>query len=183
MNRKQLKFENPARLDELKPRETLLRIGLTENDTVCDIGAGTGVFTLPAAEITRNTVYALDINEDMLAILDDKIQSGQIKNIVLQKVRDKRYDLEDGSIAIALMVTVLHEVESKLQIIKEIKRILKENGKLAVIEFHKRPTTSGPPVEQRLSQDEVKEMMAYSDFTTCDEFDLGDNFYCLVFVN
>lgn len=181
MNKKQLKYEAPTRLEELKPKETLIKIGLEGTHTVCDIGAGSGVFTIPASEITQNTVYALDINEEMLKIIRDKVTLSQIGNVVLKKVVDDHYDLPDNSIDFALMVTVLHEIESKMQSLKEVKRILKHNGKYLIIEFHKRQTAFGPPVEERLSKDEVKEMLGYMGFTPCNEFDLGDNFYCLVF--
>jgi len=68
MDNKQMKFENPVRIKELKPIETLIRIGLKENHVVCDIGAGSGIFTIPASMITKNKVYALEINDAMLSI-------------------------------------------------------------------------------------------------------------------
>ena len=44
MTDKAKKFENPARLDELSPESTLIRAGLSEGMSLCDIGAGTGIF-------------------------------------------------------------------------------------------------------------------------------------------
>jgi|GEM_PF-2602649 len=69
MDHKQNKLENPDRLAELSPKETLMRIGLGEQDIICDIGAGSGIFTIPAARITANTVFALDINDEFLDII------------------------------------------------------------------------------------------------------------------
>jgi len=56
MNHKQIELENPERLAELSPKDTLMRIGLGEKDIICDIGAGSGIFTIPAAGITKNTL-------------------------------------------------------------------------------------------------------------------------------
>jgi len=63
MDHKQNKLENLESIAELSPKETLLRIGLGEQDIICDIGAGSGIFTIPAARITKNTAFALEIND------------------------------------------------------------------------------------------------------------------------
>ena len=63
------KLEKPERIAELRPTETLRRIGLGPHDTLADIGAGTGLFALAAAAMTRGTVYALDIKQEMLDII------------------------------------------------------------------------------------------------------------------
>ena len=50
MTDKAKKFENPARLDELRPESTLRRAGFSEGMSLCDIGAGTGIFSVAAAK-------------------------------------------------------------------------------------------------------------------------------------
>lgn len=181
MNKKQMKFENPVRLEELKPKETLQRIGLQEDHVLCDFGAGSGIFTLPAAKITKNKVYALEINDDMLTIIAEKAKNEGISNIETIKVHNDHFDLEDGSVDIVLMVTVLHEIQNKHAVLEETKRLLNDNGKFAVIEFHKRETPMGPPPAHRMGKNEVLNLLGNSGFKVIEDFDLGDNFYCLVF--
>lgn len=181
MNNKQLKLENPTRLEELKPMNTLKKIGLQENHIVCDIGAGSGIFTIPAAMITRNKVYALEISDEMLSIIGEKAKVLGVTNIELIKVKDEHFNVLDDSIDIVLMVTVLHEIPNKTVFLEDVKRILMNQGKLAVIEFHKRETPMGPPVEHRIGKNVVIETLNNSGFLVDDEFDLGDNLYCLVF--
>ena len=182
MNSRQTRFENPARLEELRPRETLERIGLQENDVLSDIGAGSGVFTIPAAKMIRNTVLALEIQEELLALIAEKAQSEGLRNIELIKVSDNNLPVRDNSVDIVLLVTVLHEITEPAVFLEEVKRLLKNRGKLAVIEFHKRQTPMGPPLAQRLSREEVKELLSQRGFVVQEDFDLGDNFYCLVFL-
>jgi ubiquinone/menaquinone biosynthesis C-methylase UbiE len=181
MNKKQMKFENPLRLEELKPKETLQRIGLRGDHVLCDIGAGSGIFTIPAAKITKNIVYALEINDEMLSVIEDKANNEGISNIELIKVHNDHFDLEDGSVDIILMVTVLHEIQNKHVVLEEVKRLLNNSGKSAVIEFHKRETPMGPPPSHRMGKNEVKDLFGDLGFTVIEDFDLGDNFYCLVF--
>jgi ubiquinone/menaquinone biosynthesis C-methylase UbiE len=181
MNSRQTKFENPARLQELRPEETLKRIGLQENDVLCDIGAGSGVFTIPAAKMTRNTVLALEIEEELLVLIAEKAQSEGLRNVELLKVSDNHLPVIDNSVDIVLLVTVLHEIAAPAVFLEEVKRLLRNGGKLALIEFHKRQTPLGPSLAQRLGREEAKKLLGQTGFMVREEFDLGDNFYCLVF--
>lgn len=181
MQNRQLKFESSARLSELKPAETLKRIGLMDSHILCDIGAGSGIFTLPGAKMTQNTVYALEESEEMLSIIRDKIRNENISNITLIKVEDERFAIADHSVDLALLVTVLHEITDKSVFLTEIKRILKDTGKLAIIEFHKQETPMGPPVDHRISKDETQRELEAVGLNKLDLYDLGDNYYCMIF--
>jgi len=181
MNNQQAKFESPVRIEELKPNETLNLIGLEENDVVCDIGAGSGVFTLPAARMTRNTVYALDINDGFLSIIKEKAEKEGIKNIELVKVCDGSFGLDDNTVDLALMVAVLHEVSSPEAFLQETGRILKNNGRVVLIEFHKRQTQFGPPVDLRIDKNWAKKIFTKAGFKILKDFKLGENYYCLIF--
>jgi ubiquinone/menaquinone biosynthesis C-methylase UbiE len=181
MNHKLMKFENPIRLEELRPEETLRKVGLQKDHVLCDIGAGSGIFTVPAAKITKQIVYALEINEEMLSIIGDKAKTEGIENIRLIQVSDGHFAIEDNTADIALMVTVLHEIEDTKLFINEVKRVLKKDGKIAVIEFHKRETPMGPPTGHRIDKDKVRDIMLEIGFIVCEDYDMGKNFYCMVF--
>lgn len=183
MTNKKLKLENPARIAELKPVETLKKIGLKEDSVVCDIGAGTGIFTIPAASITKKMVYALDIDDEMLSTIEQKSKDKTIKNIELIKVNGNQFEVKDKIADIILLVTVFHEIENKEVFLGELKRILNNLGKIAVIEFHKRATPMGPPVDHRIANEEVKRLFTKYGFSVNQDFDLGENFYCSVFTN
>lgn len=180
MDHKQNKLENPVRLKELDPLNTLTIIGLDKSHVLADIGAGSGIFAIPAAKV-YSKVYALEVSDDMLAIIGDKAKANKLENIELVKVNDNRFDISDGCVDLALMVTVLHEISERSRFICEVKRILKEHGKLAVIEFFKEQTPMGPPIDHRISKEEVKGELALWGFSMRQDFDLGPNFYCLVF--
>lgn len=183
MNNKQIKFENPIRIEELKPSETLRRIGVKENHVICDIGAGSGIFTIPAAKLTKETVYALEIDDEMLALISDKAEKEDIKNIHPIKVNNSRFDVPNKVADIVFLVTVLHEIKEKTVFLSEIKRVLKEDGKIAIIEFHKRQTPMGPPIGHRLGKEGAMEVFNNVGLIIVEEFDLGPNYYCSVFSN
>ncbi len=171
------KFENPIRIAELDPTQTLLRAGLSENMVLCDIGAGTGVFVFPAAEITNNTVYALEIEAAMIDLLENRKKERGIKNLEIRKVDSLVLPLEHDSCDIVIMVTSLHEIEDKDSLFNEIDRILTKNGKLLIIEFHKRITPMGAPLEYRIAESYVEELCEKKGFEVIEKISLGDNFY------
>lgn len=175
------KFENPIRLAELDVKNSLIKAGFKENMILCDIGAGTGIFTFPATEISSNDIYALEISDSMLELLANRRVERNSKNLILKKVNSTIFPLDDNSCDMAIMVTVFHEVEAKELMIQEIKRILKQSGKLMIIEFHKRETPMGPPFDHRISEEYVEEISNSHGLKTINKFSLGDNFYSLIF--
>jgi len=183
MDHKQNKLENPERLAELSPKETLKRIGLGEQDLICDIGAGSGIFTIPAAKITKNTVFALEINDEFLDVIKEKARNENLTNIITMKVMDKHYEINSDTVDVIILVTVLHEIDDKPALLTECRRIMKSKAKLAIIEFHKRQTPMGPPVLHRLGKEEVIEMCEMVGLKKSFEFDLGENLFCLLLEN
>lgn len=181
MNSKIKHFESTARVEELSPVNTLKRIGFKEDMVLCDIGAGTGVFTFPAAEMSHNIIYSLEKSDEMIVILNERIIEREIRNIKVKKVESEILPLEDNTCDIVMMVTSFHHIEDKEYMIAEIKRILKEKGKLVIIEFYKEKTPFGPSVGHRLSQEEVEMAVKDQDLKRIDQFSMGDNFYCFVY--
>lgn len=181
MNGKTMKLENPARLAELNPADTLKRLGLKAGHVLCDIGAGSGIFTIPAARITGSTVYAVEISEAMLAVISEKMKAEGLTNVELVRTAGDRYSIAGHSVDVAIVVTVLHEIADKEAFLREVRRLLKPGGLAAVIEFHQRETPMGPPVSRRLSQEDVSGVFAGSGFCLHGAFDLGENLYCQVF--
>ena len=175
------KLENHIRVAELNPKNLLIKAGFQENMILCDIGAGTGVFTFPATEISNNDIYALEISDNMIELLTKRMIERNIKNLKIKKVDSSILPLDNFSCDIAIMVTVMHELDNKELMIDEIKRILKQKGKLIIVEFHKRKTPMGPPVDHRISEEYVEEIGHSKGLKTINKFSLGDNFYSVIF--
>ena len=98
----------------------------------------------------------------------------------LHQVEGDVLPVPDRSADLALVATVLHEIPEKAPFIREIHRLLKPDGRLAVIEFHARITPFGPPPSERLSQVDVITQLETHGLMLQDKFDLGANFYCAI---
>ena len=171
------KFESPARLGELNPAVTLKNIGLEHGDVFCDIGSGTGIFTVEAAKITDNTVYAIDTSDDMLKITEGKCEALGLKNVMTIHPEGFSYPIADGQCDVVLLSTVIHEIDEKAALLKEIHRILAPQGKLVIIELHKRETPIGPPVGHRISEEQLQQIAEEHSFVQDSLTSLGENLY------
>jgi ubiquinone/menaquinone biosynthesis C-methylase UbiE len=132
------KLENPERVSALDPENTLIRAGFENGMTLCDVGAGTGLFSFAAAGISSGNIYALEISDVMIGFLSEVKARRSVSNLTILKVVSDILPLEDKSCDMAVMCAVLHELEGKEAMLGEIGRILRESGILLVIDWQKR---------------------------------------------
>lgn len=175
------KYESKERLEELNPKKTLERLGFREGSILCDIGAGTGIFSFPATELSKNDIYALDVSDKMLELLEERKKSKGIKNLKIGKVENNILPVSDSTCDLAIMVTVLHHIEEKQLMFSEVRRVLKPGGKLTIVEFYKREAEMGPPKNIRISEDELIEIGKENGLEVISEYSFGENFYSKTF--
>lgn len=160
------KLMNPERHKLLPPSEILAPLSIQTGDVVADIGCGPGFFTLPAAEMTSGTVYGVDVEPQMLDYLTERAKESGIKNIQVVQSDAEHINLPDASADKLMYAFVLHEVGDLGQGIAEMKRLLRPGGKVLVLEWEKKETEAGPPVEERLEAAELERELQKSGFQT-----------------
>ncbi|MDH8679327.1 methyltransferase domain-containing protein [Fusibacter bizertensis] len=177
------KLDNPERRDKLPPVETLEKLGFEAKDILVDIGAGIGYFTIASQEITKGLVptYALDTSSDMLINLKAREIEITGKNHI-QTILTDEYDfkLSKGVATFVLLVNVLHEIDDKTIFIRHIQQILKEHGKVAIIDWKKIEMPEGPPLKHRISVEETKKMLIELGFRIEKSLEFGTELYGLV---
>ncbi|HEY9077730.1 MAG TPA: class I SAM-dependent methyltransferase [Anaerolineaceae bacterium] len=126
---------------KFQPADQIIRrSGIKPGMTVLEIGCGSGAYTTAIAKAVGNQgkVYALDIQPDMLLLLQQKLALPEnIKITNVELVNRSAYDLPfaNDSIDLVYMITVLQEIPDKQRTLKEVKRVLKPGGLLAVSEW------------------------------------------------
>ncbi|MBI2832529.1 MAG: class I SAM-dependent methyltransferase [Chloroflexi bacterium] len=122
------------------PDKIIERSGIKPGMTVLDLGCGSGAFTIPVARAVgeQGKVIAVDIQRAMLRQLKRKLAKAKnhdIKNIEVR--HDSAYNLPmaDGTVDLALMVTSLPEMAERERALREVRRVLKPGGILAVSEM------------------------------------------------
>jgi ubiquinone/menaquinone biosynthesis C-methylase UbiE len=125
----------------LQPPDKLIkRSGINKNMTVLEIGCGSGAYTtFMAREVgEQERVYALDIQSAMLKQLRKKLDTEENKDIHnIVPILGSAYELpfDNHSIDLVCMITVLQEIPDRLKALREVMRVLKPKGILAVTEF------------------------------------------------
>lgn len=127
-------YENFSQAEDAPKKVAGFLCPKIEGKTVLDFGCGTGKFITEFAPLAK--IYlAMDISEDQLAIAKGK--AGKFDNMKLIKTDDTKIPLESNSIDVVLAAWVIgsiHNLEIRGEIIKELKRVVKRDGAIYLIE-------------------------------------------------
>jgi SAM-dependent methyltransferase len=130
-------LERPEREKEERPDLLLPALHLKPGQAVADIGSGTGYYTRRLADLVGNsgTVYAVDIQPEMLALLTNKMAELHIRTVKPVLGTTTNPNLPRESVDLALMVDVYHEFDHPYEMIEAICQSLKPGGRLVFVEF------------------------------------------------
>jgi ubiquinone/menaquinone biosynthesis C-methylase UbiE len=146
----------------IDPASVIAQVGLKAGHVVADLGSGSGFYALPAAQRVGNTgiVYAVDVQEAKLAATQSAARQSGLKNITAVKADlDKPLlEIEEGSCDTVIIASILHEIDSRETLMKNVYRILKTGGKLLAVEWKKQATPIGPEMSRRVAQDELEQI-------------------------
>ena len=148
------RLEGPERRAAIPREEIIPRMGLRSTDTVVDLGAGIGYFSIPMAE-RANRVISIDMEPKMLEILASRIRANGIHGVEPLKAEITTLPIADGAVDGVLAAFVYHEIDDRKRLMAEASRVVRIGGAVTVIDFQKRETAMGPPVNERKTPKEV----------------------------
>ena len=132
-------LERAEREAEEAPSKAIAALNIRAGQVIADIGAGSGYYSVRLAKAVGPTgrVYATDIQPEMLALLKTKVERDALTNIELVLGGETDTRLPDNSIDLAIMVDVYHELSQPQAFLKSMRRALKKDGRLVLVEFRK----------------------------------------------
>ena len=151
-------LEREGREEEQRPAEIFRTLGLKDGDVVADLGCGTGWFARRMARSVapRGTVYAVDIQPEMLELLRGYVAAEAVKGVVPVLGTETDPKLPPAGLDWILMVDVYHEFQKPQAMLEAIRRSLKPQGKVALVEYRlEGDTASHIRREHRMSVDQV----------------------------
>ena len=153
----------PFRNIFLSPGKLIQRLDLSEDHQVLEIGPGPGYFSTHIAKTLKSgRLVLLDIQKEMLDLAKKRLEKRQIANVDYILTDGVHLDFEDQSFDRVVMVAVIGEVDNKNEYLKEIHRVLKDDGLLSISEL------AGDP--DKISVDQIKALVSDHDFETVDVF-------------
>ena len=152
-------LERPEREAEEEPSRAIEALDLRAGMTVADIGAGSGLLHRPhGAQSGRpeGRVYATDIQVGMLSLLQRRAKQERHPE---HRARAGAVDdpkLPPGSLDLALMVDVYHELSPPQAFVRRLREALKPEGRLVLIEFRKEDPRVPIREEHKMSVEQVR---------------------------
>ncbi|NOX88545.1 MAG: class I SAM-dependent methyltransferase [Calditrichaeota bacterium] len=165
------KLNNPDRLSDIPPEFILNKLNLKDPSVLVDIGAGTGFFSIPfAAYVKTGKVFACDISVEMINWMKENV-CPKYPNIIPLKMEENTVPLEDGVADLVYMINLHHELDEPEKMLKESLRLLKNNGKIFIVDWRKEDMPEGPPENIRCLPEEVKNQLISVGFKNVTVYD------------
>lgn len=171
----------------LEPERIVAGFGLKKGDHIADFGAGHGYFALALVRAVgrEGKVWAVDVQQDALDMIRSRAMAEHLLNIEYV-----RADLETPGASglperfmdFVLMGNILFQAEERAEILREARRVLREGGRIAIIEWDDIPSAIGPPMPLRIKKANAKGLAVQAGFEQDREFAAGPHHYGLLFV-
>ena len=166
-------LSRPERIQEENPQQMLDQLNLKDGMVVCDLGSGDGYHTLQMAPKIGPTgkVIAVDIQPQMLQELSRRMVANKIENIetILGDLWDPK--LAPESVDLVLMVDVYHEFSHPVQMLEAIRKALKPNGLIALVEFRAEDPTVLIRPEHKMSKVQILKEYTANGFKVAREYE------------
>ncbi len=149
----------------LDSTEILSELNLKGDETFMDAGCGDGYISIKAIEefLPDGTVYAVDIHDESMEGLKEYKNENDVENLidVVADITEGIPEIEDSSVDVILMVNVFHGFKSsqnEVVVVEELKRLIKGDGKIAIVDFNPIEIPHGPPMDIKSSPERLEEL-------------------------
>jgi ubiquinone/menaquinone biosynthesis C-methylase UbiE len=125
---------SPVRMLYRNPQRVLDFAGLHRGQTVLDLGCGSGLFAIEAAQRVgaHGTVHAVDVQPEMLDRLTERLRNADLQNVQTHLGSATKLPLPDASVDHVFMISVLPMIADKGVALREVFRVLRPGGTLVV---------------------------------------------------
>jgi SAM-dependent methyltransferase len=166
-------LERNERVGEEEPDAAIEVLKIAKGASVADIGAGSGYMTVRLAKRVgpAGTVYANDVQPQMLEMLRRRLEKEKIANVTLVQGTVDDPKLPPASVDLELMVDVYHEFSQPQAMLRGLRQALKPGGRLVLLEYRKEDPSIPIRLEHKMTVAEAKMEVEAEGFTlsTVDE--------------
>ena len=137
-------FERESREIYAQREKILAALPLKPGMRVADVGAGSGLFTVLFAHAVgpRGKVYAVDIAPAFLRHIEARAREAGLKQIQTVQATERSAQLPANSVDLVFICDTYHHFEYPQSTLASLRRALRSQGQLVVIDFHRLPGKS-----------------------------------------
>jgi predicted methyltransferase len=149
-------LDEPRRDEWQRPGLVVAAAGLTDDQVVADIGAGTGYLEvhLSRAVGASGRVLALDVNPDLVEHMKQRFHDAGLNNVEARGLRHDDPGLEPASVDRVLIIDLWHHLHDRVGYGRKLRAALRPEGRVLVID-RDAASSYAPPVEMRISVETV----------------------------
>ena len=150
-------LEGPDRADWQQPDRVMDALRIGDSSIVADLGAGGGWFTVRLARRVgpNGRVYAEDVQPQMLEAIQRRVAREGLRNVVTRLGQATDPLLPASTLDAVLIVDAYHEIEQPIALLKNVRKALKPDGRIGIVNFTKDGGGPGPPIDDRVDADRV----------------------------
>ena len=142
-----------------KPEEVVAALDLTGDETVVDVGAGSGYFAFRFAKaLPRGKVIAADIEPEMIRHIHHKAMTEGVNNIEAKLIKPDAPAVPTD-VDVVFICDVLHHVKDRTSWLGKITRAMNSGSRLVLIEFKEGDLPEGPPESTKIPRDDLVKLV------------------------
>lgn len=173
-------LESESRIGGLQVTKVIEALKVKPGERVCDLGAGSGLFTRPLAQKAgaKGVVYAVDIDPELLKHVELTAREQKLTNIkpILASETDPKLPEPVDLIAI---IDTLHHISNQAAYLKGLKKHLKPGGRIAIIDFSRNWPAGHEKMIYTVS--DLDGWMTAAGFKRVEQHDFLDNNFFVVY--
>jgi ubiquinone/menaquinone biosynthesis C-methylase UbiE len=148
-----------------RPREIVAALELKPAMTVVDVGTGPGYMLpyLSEAVGPSGRVIAVDIFPDFLDQARRRAEEAKLSNVDFLRSEEKASKLPAAQADVLLLLDVYHHFDYPAEMLTSLRRALKADGRMVLVEYHKSKDAMGGRAEEHVRlgiDDAIREIEA-----------------------
>jgi len=161
------------RVREENSPKLLQALGVKPGQVICDLGCGNGYYALDLARLAgpQGRVLGVDIQPEMLHLLELRAEEAGLENI--EPIQGTLIDpkLPEAGVDLVLLVDVYHEFSHPEHMLQGIRRALKPEGRMVLVEFRAEDLTVPIKPLHKMSRKQILKEIPPNGFRLVEEYE------------
>ena len=169
------------------PHKIIAQLDITPNLHIADLGSGSGSYVLELGKKLKGSasakVFAVDVQKELLNRIKQHAEDQHLNSIhiIWGDIEEEHGSrLRHDSIDMVIIANTLFQVENKVGLIKEARRILKPGGKLVLVDWSESFGNIGPKNSKVISEETAKLLCEEHGFSFDRTLEAGEHHYGFV---